>query len=107
MKTDKLILYGAIAVVAYVVWSKLTKTGQAAVNTAGQVGANLWLTLFPLPAAMQVLGNVVMPNGSLIPVGSVQLRQDSDGNTFTQIAGTTYQLSPHDDQGNYPLTAVG
>lgn len=82
-------------------------------SSVAQGIANIWLSLpfVGLPPAMQVLGNVALPDGTLVPLNSLksgQIRTDNTtGNVYANVGGNIYQLSPSDTQGNYPATLVG
>lgn len=81
------------------------------VDSVSSALANAWLSLplVGLPPAMQVLGNVKLPDGSLVSLNSLsggQIRQ-SGSTVLANVAGTIYSLAPSDAQGNYPATALG
>jgi len=101
--------------IAYLVYKTLTPV-KSAVSSLASTIANIWLSLpiVGLPPAMKVLGNVSMPDGSLVPLSSLQSGQirnwtDSSGNVnvLASVAGNIYQLAPSDANGNYPATLIG
>lgn len=84
----------------------------AATNAASSGIASIWLSLpyLGLPAEMTVSGSVQLPDGSLVPLSSLQsgkIRQDASNNVYANVSGTIYQLSPSNGQGNYPATLIG
>ena len=104
---------GAGAYGVYWLWKKVPKPpGPAQI---AQDIANLWLKLpfVGLPPAMVVLGNVKLPDGTLFPLKNLengQIRQDSSVDppaVYANVNGGIYQLSPSDQQGNYPGTFLG
>jgi hypothetical protein len=103
--------------VAYILYKSLGAVGAAAstaVSTVSSGIANAWLSLplVGLPPTMNVLGNVLLPNGTLVPLNSLQggdIRNDTSNppNVLANIQGTIYQLSPSNAQGNFPAALVG
>lgn len=101
--------------VAYVLYKSVSGVTTAVNTVTGSVAsgiANTWLSLplVGLPAQMTVLGSVQLPNGSLVPLSSLQsgqIRNDASGNVYANVSGTIYQLSPSNSQGNYPATLIG
>lgn len=54
-------------------------------------------------------GSVLFPNGALVPLTNLQVTPSGSGATFqARVAyqGRTYQLKPHDANGNYPAVAI-
>jgi hypothetical protein len=100
---------GGVGYVVYKFWTGVPKS--APVQAISSAIADIWLSLplVGLPPAMQVLGNVKLPDGTLVPLNSLssgQIRQ-SGSNVLANVAGTIYQLSPSDAQGNYPAAVLG
>lgn len=99
--------------IIYKMWGGISAAGSAATNAVSSAIANAWLSLpmFSLPPAMEVLGNVKLPTGTLVPLNSLssgQIRTDSSGNNvYANVSGTIYQLSPSDAQGNFPAALIG
>lgn len=95
----------------YALYKKIPK-----VPTPGQIASQVidWLALpfINLPPAMQVLGNVALPNGSLIPLNTLQSGQIRQDNTqtppavYANVSGNIYQLAPSDANGNFPATYI-
>lgn len=63
----------------------------------------LWATL---PAAMVLQGNIVMPDGSLVPLASATVKQNASGDVVALYGGHYYQLFPSDENGNWPSVLV-
>ncbi len=101
---------GGVGYVIYKIFYAPPKPG-GLTDTISSALANAWLSLplVGLPPAMQVLGNVKLPDGTLVPLNSLsngQIRQ-SGTNVLANVSGTIYVLSPSDAQGNYPGAIVG
>ncbi|MGH7743763.1 MAG: hypothetical protein ACREQ5_02950 [Candidatus Dormibacteria bacterium] len=106
MKKSDLILWGIGAVALYFIYKKVIAPLVVAPANALATGiANLWLTL-TLSPPMQVLGNVVFPDGSQVPLSQFSIGTDSKNNVYVQSGGVTYQLHPHDANGNWPATVA-
>jgi hypothetical protein len=102
---------GGVGYVLYKLWGGFAQTANTATNAVSSAIANIWLSLplVGLPANMQVLGNVKLPDGTLVPLNSLssgQIRQQGS-TVLANVSGTIYQLAPSDSQGNYPATSVG
>lgn len=104
---------GAAGYALYWIYKKVPKP-----PTPSQIAqdiADIWLKLpfVGLPPQMVVLGNVAMPDGTLVPLKFLQngmIRQDNSQSppaVYADISGAIYQLSPSDPQGNFPATFVG
>ena len=66
------------------------------------IGVQNWLHETP-----QTTGNIVLPDGSLVPTSAIRAYVDlSTGQTRVQYNGRTYALSPHNADGNWPATQV-
>lgn len=103
---------GGVGYVLYKMWGGISSAGSGVTNAVSSAIANAWLSLplVGLPPAMQVLGNVKLPSGTLVPLNSLssgQIRTDASNNVYANVSGTIYQLSPSDSQGNYPAMLVG
>ena len=103
---------GGVGYLLYKSFSGVSSTASNIVNTVSSGIADLWLSLplVGLPPAMQVLGSIQLPNGSLVPLSSLQsgqIRTDANNNVYANVSGTIYQLSPSNAQGNYPATLIG
>jgi hypothetical protein len=97
-----MLLLGAGAVIWY-----LSRQFQKQITDPLATGiANLWVKLFDAPS-MVIPGNVVLPDGSKIPVNSLVIKTDTLNNLFTQISGRIYQFQPSDPiTGDWPLKQV-
>lgn len=95
--------------------SAIPKAAHAATNAIAQKIADIWLSLpyFGLTGQLSVLGNLKLPDGTLVPLNTLQsgqVRQDPSVNppaVYAQVGQAIYQLSPSDEQGNYPASYVG
>lgn len=110
--TARLALFAAIGLGAAYLLYKLTQVGAPIVAAAGQAigagtsaAANLWVSLTS-SGPIQVLGNVGLPDGTVVPISSLTWKTDNQGNTYTNINGSVYQLSARDANGNFTLTQV-
>lgn len=90
---------------AYVLYQVLAKKIGAVAAPATDAIAKLWVSLTEQPP-MQVLGDVVMPDGSTVPLSTVPIRGDAQGRVYTNLNGHVYQLQPHDANGNWPAVLV-
>jgi hypothetical protein len=105
-----------VAGVGYVLYKLSTKVSTAVTAATGAVSqgiANVWLSLpvVGLGPSQTILGNAKLPDGTLVPlnslVGSIRQDQNNPPNTYANVNGNIYQLSPSDAQGNYPAALVG
>lgn len=105
-----------VAGVGYILYRLANKVPQAvgaATSALAQGIANVWLSLpvVGFGPAITVLGNIKLPDGTLVPLNNLvgQIRQDNNTppNTYANVSGTIYQLSPSDTQGNYPAALLG
>lgn len=104
MKTETLFQLGLLGGAAYLIY-KLSKKLPQVTEPVANVIADFytWLTL---PAAMTPLGNMQLPDGSLIPIAQVDVRQSPTGNTIAEYDSHFYQLSPSDANGNWPAALI-
>lgn len=54
-------------------------------------------------------GAVLFPNGAQVPIQNLTVTPSGTGNAFRALVtyqGKTYQLAPHDANGNYPASPV-
>jgi hypothetical protein len=112
MRKSDLFTLVVIAGIVYVAWRYFKSGVQTLVTPGATAVANTWvyvqsawdnMTLFP---SMSVLGNALMPDGSLIPMSQVTLKGDSAGNLFGTYGGHTYQFAPSNVAGNFPATLL-
>jgi hypothetical protein len=95
-----------IVLAAVILYQLLKKAIPNATAPAADAIAAFWLKLFPNPPPMNVLGNVVMPDGSLVPLQGLEVRTDANQNVFVKVGSSVYQLAPSDANGNWPAVAV-
>lgn len=110
--TGRLALILGIGVAAAYLLYKLVNVGGAVVSAAGtainagtSAAANFWVGLTAYPA-VGVIGNVMLPTGNAVAVSSLEWKQDSQGNAYTNINGSVYELAARDSAGNFTLTQV-
>ena len=108
-----ILLYGALAVGAYLLWQAFSGVKAGITGVTGAIAApiaNLWVRL-TAGAPMNVLGVVQFPDGTQVNVQTLPIKTDPQGNVYTYAGGITYQLQPWvtDASGNsvYPAIAVG
>lgn len=115
--TKDAIQLGVVAGIAYALYSLLKTVGTAGAAAAGaatnwtsdQIAQLIsWWDTLTVSPPMNVLGNVVLPNGQSFPVASLTLRQDSQGNVYFQTTdNSVWQISPGANaQGNWTATIV-
>lgn len=104
MKTETIFQVAILGIVGYFGYELLKKGSQAADYTSSQI-ADLWLS-WTLPPPITLLGNIVLPDGTLIPLSTVSVRLAPNGNTYAQVGAAYYQLAPSDANGNWPATPV-
>lgn len=115
--TKDVIQLGVVAGIGYALYTLLKTVGKAGAAAAGaatnwtsdQIAqlVNFWDDL-GATAPMQVQGNVLLPNGQSIPVASLTVRQDAQGNVYFQTTDkSVWQISPGSDaQGNWSASIV-
>jgi len=102
MNTSSIVKWGGLAALAYFLYSKLQTNVGAPVAS---VLADIWLSL-TLPPAMVLQGNILLPDGTLIPLQNSDVKQGPDGNVYLNLGGTFFRLYPSDANGNWPATRV-
>lgn len=108
-RQDTFLILGAVTVLGFVLY-KAFNVGKKAVDYTAQKIADLWLKMFPLPPAMQLLGEVKFPGNLRVPIQQLHnegaIRQDRQtGRTFVKYAGYFWELSPQVN-GLWPATRV-
>lgn len=93
---------GAVATGAKAVYAG----AQFVTAPVSNVIADAVLHLNPLPAAMNVPGNVLFPDGSAAPLSQTPVFQDTAGNVYVKMYGSTYKLGQSDADGDWPATYV-
>lgn len=98
-----------LAVLGFALYYLFGKVQQQASNLLAPVSdaiASAWLAA-TLPSPMDVLGNVVFPDGSQVAVSALSLRANSQtGAVQVMYSGHIYALSPSDANGNWPAVLV-
>lgn len=98
MKTEELLKWAVIAGIAYFVYDALKKNPITKVTADWIADFYLWLTL---PGSMELQGEVVLPNGDTFHLSEADIREKG-GVVVAAYGGHFYQLSPHDEDGNWP-----
>ncbi len=99
---NTLITLGIVGAVAYFLWKKF---GGLETQAVGAV-ADWWVNLTS-GGPITVPGNALLPDGSKVPIASLQIKSDTQGNVFTLIQGIGYQLQPSNADGDWPAVRVG
>lgn len=113
MQTKDILQLGLLGAVAYLLYKGFNfakDTADKAVDTTSTAIANLWLDMFPLPPAMELLGNVTFPGNINVQLQQLSqqgaVRQDDQHRVFVKYAGFYWQLAPANEYGNWPATRV-
>lgn len=103
------LLLAVVVGVGYVIW-KGSGIAKDVIDKASTAIADLWLTLKPLPPAIELLGNVKFPGNILIPLQQLSnaraVKGDAQGRVFVKYADMIWQLSPSNAYGNWEATRV-
>lgn len=123
-KTEDVLLIAALAVAGYVVYQlvqgvkatagAIGAAGSAAYSGARTVTAPVASALAAAYEAMTfapaigVAGNVLFPDGTMTPLSSLPIKQDTLGNVYVNPppSYTLWQLQPSDAQGNWPAFQI-
>lgn len=109
MKTGEILQMGGLAVVGVLLWKLFNKGSETADHVSTAI-ADLWLKLFPLPPAMELLGNVKFPGNIFVTLQSLAskgaVRRNSSGEVFVSYANLLWKLAPSNAYGNWEATAV-
>lgn len=96
-----------LSAVVWVGWKLFGKGGVE--DQATSAIASLWLKMFPLPPAIELLGNVKFPGNILVPLQQLSdagaVRQADNGDVYVRYAGYYWKLAPQ-QYGNWPATRV-
>lgn len=110
--TLRLALFAGIGLAAVYLVYKLTQVGTPIVQAAGtainagtSAAANFWVSLTS-SGPIQVLGNVMLPTGNVVPISSLTWKQDNAGNAYTNINGSVYELAARNSAGDFTLNQV-
>jgi len=115
MKIGNILVLAAVVGGGYFIWreiQKLKDLGGKATDAVATSIASLWLKLFPLPASMELLGNVKFPGNILVPIQQLSkenaVRHSPDPNfaVYVQYADHLWQLQPRNSSGNWPAVLV-
>jgi hypothetical protein len=101
------LLWGALAVGAYLLWKKFTSVASSAANAIAAPIANAFVDLTS-PAAPVPQGSVILPDGTSFPAANLTNLNFGFNQGVAQFTyqGGTYSLSPHDANGNYVATRL-
>jgi hypothetical protein len=127
IKPETLLILGAVAGGLYLAYKTIqgvsaaagavgsaVATGAKAVYSGAQtltapvsnVITDAVLALNPLPASMNVPGNILFPDGTAAPLAQTPVYPDSAGNVYVKMYGSTWKLGPSDADGDWPATYV-
>jgi hypothetical protein len=104
--TGEIVLVG---IGVYLLWQVLSagqKLVQPAANAVGSVVADFYTWAVLQRQSMNLLGNVILPDGTLAPLQGFDVRQSPDDQVYANYQGHFYQLYPADDNGNWPSVLV-
>ena len=110
MRTRDIVIYGGLAVAAYLLWKKFSTQIGSAVSAVTAPAANAWVALTS-PSAPIPQGNILLPDGvTNFPASSLTslgfgFKPGASAPTF-RYNGVDYYLAPHDANGNYQATPV-
>jgi hypothetical protein len=103
--TDLLFLV-AIGAAIYFLWQKFSSGVTSLINPLSQGAADEFVKLTAGPAAV-ASGNILLPDGALVPVNNVNPRSQSDGTVTFSFAGNSYAVQPGtDENGNWQATLL-
>jgi hypothetical protein len=110
---EGVVQWAVIGGIAYLLYQTLNKAGQAAADAGRAVGdatgslvADFYKWAVLDRQAMPPLGNIILPDGSLVSLQNVGVRQSPDNQVYANYQGHFYQLYPADDNGNWPSVLV-
>lgn len=110
MKNDTLIVLAALGVGGFLLWKAMQTAKQATDAVAGSI-ADAWLTLFPMPPSIELLGNIVFPGNLRVPLQTLSnqgaIKQDKSGNVIAKYANSFWKIMPHDASGDWPAVRMG
>lgn len=86
--------------------SRFLKGGAAITDDLSKFIADTYIKL-TLPEPVNVSGHAMLPDGTLVPMSSLQVKKVPDQEFFYfDRAGQRYQLGPRTAQGNWPTRRV-
>lgn len=110
VKGDTLLIIGALAVAAYVIWKAFDKIKEKANDVADSIAepiADAWLN-WTLPDAVQVNATIRLPDGRMLDASAVHVTQTAGKEEMTfAYMGKRYQLLPRTPQGYYGSKLLG
>lgn len=123
-KTQDLVLLAALGIGAYVIYQifqqvKGLETGIGKGAVAAYKGAQVLTTpvssslaaayeAMTFAPAIGVAGNVLFPDGTMTPLSTLPIKQDTLGNVYVNPppSYTLWQLQPSDAHGNWPAVQI-
>lgn len=106
--TLNLLLIAAIGGMALYLINKAKNLGKKATDaiSTGIADAVMFWNNLAYGGPIQVLGNVALPDGSVAAISSLTWKSDNQGNAYTNISGSVYELAARDGNGNFTLSQV-
>lgn len=106
IKNRDIIIYGGLAIAGYFLWKKFSGVAQAAIAPIVGAIANTYVDL--THTAAQATGQLAMPDGSFLPTATMEngTKRWVGNNLLFDLGGTTYSVTSHDANGNYPVTVA-
>jgi hypothetical protein len=97
-------LWIGAAIAAYYVWTKVSAGVSSVTAPVVDAAADAYVALTSGGAA-SAAGNVILPDGSSVPVSSINPVANSDGSTTFSQDGATYTIQPGtDSNGDWTAT---
>lgn len=103
MKTSDLLKLALLAAAVYFIYDYLKKSPFTQKPAGWIADFYTWLTL---PPALVLNGNLSLPDGSLVPLSSADIRQNGANVVVAEYSGHFYQLQPSDSDGNWPAILI-
>lgn len=86
--------------------ARVSRLGAAVADDVSAFIADKYIKL-ALPEPVNVSGHALLPDGTLVPMASLQVRKVPDQEFFYfDLKGQRYQLGPRTAQGNWPTRRV-
>lgn len=105
-ETEDLIKIGLGLGIVYLLYQTLgkgiQKVGAAVGSGAGFVIADFYTWAVLEGQNMNLQGNIVLPDGTLTPLQSADIRNAPNGTVAALVNGQVYQLLASDANGNWP-----
>lgn len=110
VKGDTLLIVGAIAVAAYVLYRLFAKAKEkvdAGADAIAQPIADAWLSWF-LPDPVTVNASIRLPDGRMLDATAVHVTKEANGDRMIfAYMGKQYELLPRTPQGFYGSKLLG